>query len=73
MTLEEAIRAVHSGLPVQCTAAEYPEIRKALQEQAGKWIDHEDHVRAHIALSEVKRLDHVHQFDITKGMMGGEG
>lgn len=64
MTVKEAIQAVHNGQPVLCTVDEYPEIRRALQDQAGKWIDQNDHVRSHIALSEVHRLDHVHNFQL---------
>jgi hypothetical protein len=60
MTTEEAIQAIYSGQTVDCTADEYSKIRQALQEQAGRWIDQGDQVRSHIALSEVKRLDHMY-------------
>ena len=58
MTNQEAINAVYQGSLVDCTAEEYhSRIRTAIQDQAGKWIDNNDHVRAMIALQEVKRLD----------------
>ena len=58
MTNQEAINAVYQGSLVDCTAEEYhSRIRTAIQDQAGKWIDNNDHVRATIALQEVKRLD----------------
>ena len=58
MTNQEAINAVYQGNLVDCTAEEYhSRIRTAIQDQAGKWIDNNDHVRAMIALQEVKRLD----------------
>jgi predicted thioredoxin/glutaredoxin len=56
----EAVNAVYHGKLVTCDAFEYREVRNALQEQAGKWIDQNDHVRASIALLEVKRLDAIH-------------
>jgi hypothetical protein len=62
MTRTEAIDAVHNGNLVQCTKEEYPEIRRALQDQAGKWIDGGQGVRAMIALQEVQRLDKLHDF-----------
>ena len=58
MTSQEAINAIYQGSLVQCTEQEYhSEIRTAIQDQAGKWIDGNDHLRAMIALQEVKRLD----------------
>ena len=58
MTNQEAINAIQQGSLVDCTAEEYhSRIRTAIQDQAGKWIDNNDHVRAMIALQEVKRLD----------------
>lgn len=54
----EAISAVHQGKMVECSAEDYHAgIRTALQDFAGKCIDHGDSVRAMIALQEVKRLD----------------
>jgi hypothetical protein len=53
----QALNAVYQGKLVNCSAEEYPEIRTALQDQAGKWIDNGDGMRAMIALQEVKRLD----------------
>lgn len=66
MTKEEAIQAVHKGQIIHCTVDEYPEIRRALQDQAAKWIDQNDHIRAHIACFEVERLDRVHNFQLFK-------
>ena len=57
MTKADAIDAVRNGKLVECSAAEYPEIRTALHEQVGKWVDWGDTVRAQIGLSEIKRLD----------------
>jgi hypothetical protein len=55
--VEDALSAVCTGNLVSCTAEEYKEIRDALQDQAGRWIDAGDGLRAMIALEEVKRLD----------------
>jgi hypothetical protein len=49
MTKEQAISAIYRGELIECEVEQYPEIRTAIQEQAGKW--------AAIALQEVKRLD----------------
>ena len=58
MTSQEVINTVYQGSLVNCTEQEYhSEIRLAIQNQAGKWIDGGDHIRAMIALQEVKRLD----------------
>ncbi len=58
MNGREAIAAVYCGGLVRCTKEEYEfEVRLALQTQAGKWIDWNDHIRAQIALQEVRRLD----------------
>jgi hypothetical protein len=70
MTPKEAIQAVYHGRLVECTADEYPEIRRALQDQAGKQIDGGDHLRAQIALMEVQRLDTVHDFQLFPGDPG---
>lgn len=56
-TTERVLYAVQSGRLVECSPLEYPEVRIALQDQAGKWIDYGDHRRAQIALQEVRRLD----------------
>jgi hypothetical protein len=64
MTPKEAIQAVYHGRPVQCTVDEYPEIRRALQEQAGRWIDGGDHIRSRIALHQIVTLDHIHDFPL---------
>ena len=47
----------HTGRPISCTAAEWPEMRTALQAQAGKWVDEKQDLRATLALAEVRRLD----------------
>jgi hypothetical protein len=58
MTKEEAISAIYQGNLVECTREEYHSgLRTAIQEQAGKWIDGNDGLRAMIALDQVKRLD----------------
>ena len=57
MTKEQAISAIYRGEMVDCTIEEYPEVRSGIQEQAGKWIEGGDPIRASIALQEVKRLD----------------
>lgn len=58
MTNSEAITAIYQGNQVDCTEEEYHHgLRTAIQEQAGKWIDGNDSLRAMIALEEVKRLD----------------
>jgi hypothetical protein len=59
---EQALEAVYAGRTVECTAEEYPAIRRALQEKAGKWIDQGQDIRAQIALQEVRRLDALHNF-----------
>lgn len=55
--VERALNAVYQGNVVKCTPEEYKEIRGVLQDQAGRWIDEGDAVRATIALEEVRRLD----------------
>lgn len=58
MTQQEAIAAIYQGQSVDCTKEEYNSgLRTAIQDQAGKWIDGNDGLRAMIALEEVKRLD----------------
>jgi len=58
MNSQEAIAAVYQGHMFDCTFEGYKaDVRTALQNQAGKWIDDGDNVRAMIALEEVKRLD----------------
>ena len=53
----EAFAAVYAGNLVVCTRDEWPSVRRALQEQAGRWINQKQDVRAIIALEEVRRLD----------------
>lgn len=60
MTKDEAIAAIHQGKLVECSATEYNSIRTAIQDQAGKWIEQGQDMRAMIALEEVKRLDQKH-------------
>ena len=57
MTPDEAVNAIHFGNTVKCTAEEWPTIRTAIQDAAGKYIDNGDPMRAQIALMEVQRLD----------------
>lgn len=57
MTKEEAINAIYNGSLVECTKEEYPEIRNALQDKAGKMVDGGDGLRAMMMLEEVRRLD----------------
>lgn len=64
MKPEVAVNAVYKGELVNCSRDSYPSIRTALQQQAGKWIDQGDHLRAQMALMEVQRLDEVHNFDL---------
>lgn len=59
---QKAISDVYNGESVGCTKEQYPEIRTALQEAAGRWIDAGQDTRAIIALEEVKRLDKIHKF-----------
>lgn len=61
MTKFEALDAIHNGRLVECTKDEYNEgLRTVILEQAGKWIDEGQQLRAIIALEEVKRLDKKH-------------
>ena len=59
MTIDEAINAIYNGRFIDCTKQEYPEIRTALQDKAGKMVDLGDGLRAMMMLEEVKRLDKV--------------
>ena len=61
MTIEEAINAIYNGKLIYCTKEEYPGIRKALQDKAGKLIDTGDPLRSMMMLEEVRRLDKLHQ------------
>lgn len=60
MIPQEAILAVYYGKPVDCAPEDYPEIRRAIQDQAGKWIDQGQDIRAVIALREIERLDRLY-------------
>lgn len=62
MTPLEAIDAVYQAKLVDCTAEEYPEVRRVLQRKAGQWIDQGQGIRAQLALREVGRLDQLHNF-----------
>jgi hypothetical protein len=63
MTKEQAIDAISKGNMVFCTKEEYQtEIRTAIQDQAGKWINEGDNVKSIIALQEVKRLDALFEY-----------
>lgn len=58
MNAQESIAAIERGNLVDCTSEDYHAgIRTAIQDQAGKWIDQKEILRAMIALEEVKRLD----------------
>lgn len=57
MKPDEAVNAVYNGELVEIDAESWSEVRTALQRAAGRWIDGGDHVRAMIALNEVKRCD----------------
>lgn len=63
MTPKQAVQAISGGSLVECTKEEYPEIRKALQEFAGKQIDNGQDIYAMIALEEVRRLDNYFRGD----------
>ena len=66
MDTNEAIAAIYKGARVECTESEYYNgLRTDIQDQAGKWIDGGDGLRAMIALEEIKRLDK--KFDQTPG------
>jgi hypothetical protein len=52
-----AVAAIARGDLVRVAPADWPTVRYALQQAAAKWLDDGDHVRAMIALEEVKRLD----------------
>lgn len=52
--------AIYKGDVVDLTLEEYRVARSYLQDRAGKYIDWGDHVRAKIALDEVRRLDALH-------------
>lgn len=58
----QAIGAIRDANLVVCLKADYPEVRKAMQDFAGYSIDAGDVLRATIALEEVKRLDKQHNF-----------
>jgi hypothetical protein len=49
--------AIQAGSLVRCTKEAYAEVRRALQHNAGKWVDEGLGMYAQIALNEVKRLD----------------
>lgn len=65
MTKDEAIAAIYKGGFVTCTREQYVlALRRSIQEQASKWLDSNDGVRAMIALQEVKRLDVKFNFNV---------
>lgn len=61
MTTDEAVAAAYSGRLVTCSLDEYPSIRSALEAYAARCVALNDHIRAQIALSEVRRLDAKHE------------
>lgn len=53
-----AVDDIYRGVLVQCTKEQYlGGVRNSLQTAAGNWVDGGDHIRAQIALEEVRRLD----------------
>lgn len=60
-----AVAAIEQGKLVTCTPERWPDVRRALQDQAGRWIDTGQGVKAVIALREVERLDR--EFDYQMG------
>lgn len=64
MTKEEVKQAIYKADLIDCTSEEYNlKVRRYLHECAAAYLDGGDHVRAQIALAEVKRLDR--KFDIS--------
>lgn len=61
-----AVAAVECGELVTCSSERWPAVRRTLQDQAGKWIDTGQGIKAVIALREVERLDR--EFDYHLGM-----
>ena len=57
MTPRQAVEAIYVGNRVQCSALEWPVIRDALHDAAGKWIDGHQDIRAQMALEEIRRID----------------
>ena len=57
MNESQVKQLVMSGTLVNCTQAEYLYVRCYLQNFAGESLDNGQIIHAHIALSEVKRLD----------------
>jgi|GEM_PF-312746 len=55
------LQAIADSEIVECTLEDYPEVRQNLQDWAAKCLDGGDHVRAQIALMEVKRLDDMYR------------
>jgi len=54
----KAVTSLLQGKQIECTKEEYHQsVRNAILEQAGKWLDAKDGVKAQMALMEVKRLD----------------
>lgn len=61
--VDDAIAAIEQGKLVVCDDYEYEyEVRDALQQAAGDWIDSGDDELAQVALNEVRRLDELHQY-----------
>ncbi len=64
MTGNEAVAMIRQAKLVHCTKMEYEqEIRGALQDAAGKWLDQGQDPYAIITLQEVRRLDGIHRFN----------
>ncbi len=63
----QALDSIYRGSLVECSREEYPEVRRTLQEYAGRWIDQQQLLRALIALREVVRLDKEFGFILGQG------
>lgn len=60
--VEQAVNAVRNGNVVRCTKEDYPDVRSALLRYAADRIDKGQDFYASIALSEVKRLNSLHDY-----------
>lgn len=61
MRKSKILDAIYTGKLVDVTEEEYRAwARSAIQDEAGKWVDAGDGLRAQIALREVERLDRLY-------------
>lgn len=59
---QQAIADIYEGKQVRCTKKQYhTEVRLALHDAAGRWIDAAQDIRAIMALEEIKRLDELYK------------